>query len=106
MKTLEKYSEYVNPNYRINENSIEIDLHGFLPKKNKEFVLAYLNKLKDYEELSDNANLGAYTAFRFISPVNLNNVSEEKDLIVLMYMTLIFQNFKSIKEIIAYIEEV
>lgn len=104
--TLKNFEQFVNPTYIIGEKNIIINLKSFLPKKNKLLILEYLNELVKYPALKNNVNLGKYIAFRFISPVNLISITEEKDLIFLIGLVSKFEKFTSIDEIIKYIEKV
>lgn len=105
-KTLEKFKHFINPIYNIDKENLYISLKNFIPDKNKQLILAYLEKLENIKELINNENLGKYIAFRFISPVNLKDVTDEKDLITLIYITSKFEKITSIKEIIKFIKEI
>ena len=104
--TLNKYSSFIAPIYSVVGSELYIKMNGFIPQKNKELILKYLDKIKDYEMLNNNDNLGKYLAFRFISPVNLASINEEKDLIALIFTAVIFSKVNSINDIISYIREV
>lgn len=103
--TMQKYGKMINPTYVIDDDKIDITMRDFVPEKNKELIMKYLNQLKQYKELQDNPSLGKYIAFRFMSPVNLLNINDEKDLIALMYVATRFESVMGVDDTINFVKE-
>ena len=103
--TMQKYGKLINPKYTIDDDKIEITMRDFLPEKNKELIVKYLDRIKQYKELLENESLGKYIAFRFMSPVNLLNITDEKDLIALMYVATRFESVKGVEDTMDFVKE-
>ena len=105
--TLYKFKNYVKSEYSIADNNINVSFGNLLPDNVKELILKYLERVKNIGIIHKNFDLGVYIALRFISPVNLNNISNEEDKIILMTLCGLFvKKYKTLNDIIKFIKEI
>lgn len=105
--TLYKFKNYIKSEYSIADNNINVSFGNLLPDNVKELILKYLERVKNIGIIHKNFDLGVYIALRFISPVNLNNISNEEDKIILMTLCGLFvKKYKTLNDIIKFIKEI
>lgn len=103
--TLEKYKKYIKCDYSINDKNININFENILPANVKELILKYLERVKNIGIIHKNFDLGVYIALRFISPVNLNNIKNEKDKIILITLCGLFvKKYKTLNDVIKFVK--
>lgn len=104
VKTLQEFNDLVKCEFIEKDNEIEIAFEKILPKKVKDFVLSYLNRIKNMEIINSKFQIGPYIAMRMISPIDVRNVKDKSDRFLLFGLAGLFQEkYTTLNDVIKFI---
>lgn len=106
-KTLNSMSEFIKLDYKETNEQIIVNFSQLIPPNVKEFILAYLEKIKSLGVIASDFNLGAYVAMRMISPVDVDKIEDKKDKYLLFSLAGLFDTqYKTLNKIIEFIAKI
>ncbi|MDO5557848.1 MAG: hypothetical protein Q4G05_06410 [Clostridia bacterium] len=105
LDTLDKYKDLIKCDFKKCKNRVLVVFNNILPTKNKEFIRAYLNRIKEIGIIRWDFNIGCYIAMRMISPVNMNKVSDRGDKFLLIALADLFTfKYNTLEKVIHFVE--